>query len=244
MSKELGPFIPLYYGDFIGGTMSFGADEVGAYLLLICYQWQNGHIENDPHSIERIARCEYGHLQRVLKKFKPDGNGGLINERCEQIRQERKAFMENARESGIRGYEARWGKLPPSASSNPDSNPNRVPNRVPNSKPDTSSSSSSSSSSESPSREEKEGHTPPSRTRNLSVNPPTFEQCIELCAGIGMRQTDIQAFFDHYDSQGWLKSNGQPATNLRSLLSNWKNREQQYSAGKKGKGANYDHSIS
>jgi hypothetical protein len=137
MSKDLGPFIPLYYGDFIGGTMSFGADEVGAYLLLICYQWQNGSIENDPEAIERIARCEYGRLQRVLRKFKPDGNGGLVNERCEQIRQERGRYMDAKRRAGELGAEKRWGS---------DSIPNSIPIAHPMLEPCISSSSSSSSS--------------------------------------------------------------------------------------------------
>jgi uncharacterized protein YdaU (DUF1376 family) len=151
MSKDLGPFIPLYYGDFIGGTMSFGADEVGAYLLLICYQWQNGHIENDPQSIERIARCEYGKLRRVLAKFKSDGNGGLLNERCEEIRQERGRYMEAKRRAGEMGAEKRWGS-------------NGIPNSIPTAQPMVEpciSSSSSSSSSPSSSLSKKTTTTPP-----------------------------------------------------------------------------------
>jgi uncharacterized protein YdaU (DUF1376 family) len=230
MSKDLGPFIPLYYGDFLSGTMSFGAEEVGAYLLLLCQQWQSGGIENDPSAIERIARCEYGKLRRVLAKFDIKGSM-LVNLRCDVVRNERQRYMEAKRRAGEAGADARW---------HGDGITNGTPNGKTMRMPCISSSSSSSSSQSPSEKRREEGKAPPSR--NLQNEPPTFEECVELCAGIGMRQTDLQAFFDHYDSQGWRKSNGQAATNLRSLMSAWKNKQQQFAPAKKG--SNYDDSIS
>lgn len=238
MSKDLGPFIPLYYGDFLSGTMSFGAEEIGAYLLLLCQQWQAGSVENDPVAIERVARCEYGKLRRVLAKFEDHG-GVLVNQRCADIRADRERYMDAKRRAGEAGAAARWQD---------DGTGNGIPNGTSNGttmRMPCISSSSSSSSSKSTSREEEEGHTPPRISPTggtLATNPPTLNQCQDHAANIGMTQEDIEAFFNHYDSQGWRKSNGQPATNLRSLLAAWKTRSGEFKA--KTKGSSYDHSIS
>jgi len=58
------------------------------------------------------------------------------------------------------------------------------------------------------------------------INPPTLTQCIEASSAIGMPTEEVEAFHAYYDSQGWRKSNGQPVTNLRSALQNWKIRQQ------------------
>ena len=39
--KELGFYMPLLVDDFIGGTIAFGADEIGGYIMLLMYQWSN-----------------------------------------------------------------------------------------------------------------------------------------------------------------------------------------------------------
>lgn len=109
MSKLLGPFIPIYSDDFMGGTMDMGADEVGAYLLLLMNQWSQGYVDPDPTRIERIARCEYSRLQRVLLKFRKGDDGMLRNERMTQVRAERMQFLAKASESGKKGMAIRWG---------------------------------------------------------------------------------------------------------------------------------------
>ncbi len=38
----------------------------------------------------------------------------------------------------------------------------------------------------------------------------------------GVSQKDAEDFYHHYNSQGWLKGNGNPITNLRSQLIRWK----------------------
>lgn len=93
MSKHLGPYMPLFWDDFIGGTVWFGAPEIGAYLLLLHQQWAEGAIEPTPINIERTARLEYDKLQRVLAKFDVLPNGYLRNARLHEIREERIAYV-------------------------------------------------------------------------------------------------------------------------------------------------------
>lgn len=101
--------MPVYVDDFLGGTISFGAEEVGAYFLLLSHQWAAGEIDSDPKTLERIARCEYGHLTRVLSKFEKLPNGNLLNAKCDQIRRERSAYIAAASKGGKKTAAKRWG---------------------------------------------------------------------------------------------------------------------------------------
>jgi uncharacterized protein YdaU (DUF1376 family) len=107
MSKHLGPFMPLYVDDFIGGTMSFASDELGAYLMLLIYQWNNETIENDNEAIERISKTKMERLKRVLKKFELTDKG-LINKRCAEIRLERERYIDGKSAAGRIGADRRW----------------------------------------------------------------------------------------------------------------------------------------
>ncbi len=41
-------------------------------------------------------------------------------------------------------------------------------------------------------------------------------------AGIGLPASEIQRCYDHFSAQGWVRKNGQPVCNLKSLLAIWK----------------------
>jgi uncharacterized protein YdaU (DUF1376 family) len=104
--QNIGPYLPLYVDDFIGGTIHFGADEVGAYLLLLSHQWSGGLIEDDPVVIERVSRCTYDRLSRVLTKFERK-EGFIFNRRLEAIRRERVAFIKTRSQNASRGWKKR-----------------------------------------------------------------------------------------------------------------------------------------
>jgi uncharacterized protein YdaU (DUF1376 family) len=107
MSKNLGPFMPLYVDDFIGGTMSFANDELGAYLMLLIYQWNNEAIENDNEAIERISKTKIERLKRVLNKFELTEKG-LVNKKCAEIRLERERYINGKSSAGRLGADKRW----------------------------------------------------------------------------------------------------------------------------------------
>jgi hypothetical protein len=58
----------------------------------------------------------------------------------------------------------------------------------------------------------------------------TIKQVQDAAYPVGVSDKQAQEFFDHYDSQGWVKGNGQKITNLRSALSSWKNKSYQFEA--------------
>lgn len=135
MSKDLGPHMPLYLDRFLGGTMHFGADEIGAYILLIAHQWQHGHVEDDQGMIERVARCEYGRLRRVLSKFEKRGEH-LVNSTCEKIRQDRDNWMaDQARRAKLGGEARRQAMREPNGL--PNGQANWIPKREPHTDTDT-----------------------------------------------------------------------------------------------------------
>lgn len=105
--RTLGPHMPFYVDRFLGGTMAFEAHEIGAYLLLIAHQWQHGSIENDQRMIERVARCEFSKLRRVLEKFRIVDDK-LVNQTCEKVRIDRLVWLEDQARRAKMGGDARW----------------------------------------------------------------------------------------------------------------------------------------
>lgn len=101
-----GPYYPLYTSDFLEGTLLFNATEVGAYTLLLIYQWHNGFIPNDEKSIKKITKISQKKLKKVLEKFTQNENGNLINERVEKERSKFAKKSATQREN----IEKRWGK--------------------------------------------------------------------------------------------------------------------------------------
>ena len=98
------PYFPLYIDDFIGGTVDLSAEEAGQYIRLLCYQWGNGFIPEDPAKLARIAGSHVG--EYVLAKF-PVGQDGLRkNTRLEDER----AKLSVRVETGKKNVSKRWVK--------------------------------------------------------------------------------------------------------------------------------------
>jgi uncharacterized protein YdaU (DUF1376 family) len=98
------PFFKLYIDDFVGGVADMTTEEVGAYVLLLCYQWGKGYIPDDGAKIRRI-----GHLTAdadiglLTEKFPLSGHGRQ-NLRMEQERKKMEAFSKR----GKRNVDERW----------------------------------------------------------------------------------------------------------------------------------------
>jgi len=227
MSKHLGPSMPFFVDDFIGGTMHMGADEVGAYILLLLHQWNNGIIEDDQQAIERVARCEYSRLSRVLRKFERTMDGHLQNRKCEDVRVHRAAYIEDQKRKSWAGVQARKQPV-----GQPAGQPVGQPTGEPTVNPSNSNSNSNTITNSISKREEGASAPtrPPENTENASINSPSFESCIEIAAAIGMDQRQVEEFHAYYDSQGWKKGNGQSITNIRSAMTAWKIKGQRYQA--------------
>ncbi len=106
MVKQLSklPWFPMYAGDWFLSTAEMSNAEKGAYIDLLCMQWDNGAIMKVP--------ARYLKEWETLKdKFIKNGDGKLINIRLNEIRLARDSALEKQRLGGIESGKVR-GKQP------------------------------------------------------------------------------------------------------------------------------------
>lgn len=104
-------WMPVYWEKLLAGTTHMDAAELGGYILLIAEQWKKGFVTADEKKLMKIARQRSKEkLQTILEKFKPDGNGNLINKVCAEIRIEQTGKYLKNKISGKKGAEKRWRK--------------------------------------------------------------------------------------------------------------------------------------
>jgi uncharacterized protein YdaU (DUF1376 family) len=96
------PYFKFYPTDFLLGIAYMTNAEIGAYIKLLCYQWNKGYLPNDMTILEKLSG---GMTDNVLDKFiKTDK--GWINERLEK---ERMAYLDKC-EKNSKSINCRWSK--------------------------------------------------------------------------------------------------------------------------------------
>jgi len=117
------PAFQFYADDFLAGTAEMTAEEVGAYIRLLCHQWTKGGIPNDESRVARMAGLAHGEpngvaigspsLRYVLAKFSQAEDGTLKNARLERVRADQDDYRKNQSTAGKKGAEKRWGNGKP-----------------------------------------------------------------------------------------------------------------------------------
>jgi uncharacterized protein YdaU (DUF1376 family) len=203
------PAFQFYADDFLSGTFDLTDEEVGLYIRMLCVQWTRGSLPNDDAELARLSRGSTGvqpALARVRAKFAVCEDGTLRNERLETERVKQIAFREAQAAKGAASAQARLNRAPTGPQ----------PGRSPKSNSPSPSPSTTTTIQRAQARD-------PVRMENLQANPPTLDQCREANSKLPEKLTDaeLQKFHDHYQSQGWLKTNKVPAFDIFSLLRNW-----------------------
>jgi uncharacterized protein YdaU (DUF1376 family) len=70
------PWMPMYWGDYLGDTGHLSQAEHGAYVLLIAHYWQRGGLPDDEEKIRLISRStpkQWPCMRRALAPFFHDG---------------------------------------------------------------------------------------------------------------------------------------------------------------------------
>lgn len=99
------PAFQFYADDFLAGTLDLSQEELGAYIRLLCHQWNRGSI---PVETEKQQRLAGGPVSAdVLVKFQLMPDGRLVNERLEQEREKQANFREAQSKKGKASAEAR-----------------------------------------------------------------------------------------------------------------------------------------
>lgn len=119
------PVFPLYYNDLLGSCRAFTDEELGAYLRLLIYQWDNFGLPLGFDRLNLIAPTAEKNWRTIGPKF-VEIDGQLFNERLEEIRAERQKFSEKQSGNGKLGGRPKTQKEP---KENPDTKPNNNPKK-------------------------------------------------------------------------------------------------------------------
>ena len=210
------PAFQFYADDFIGGTVDLSAEDVGAYIRLLCYQWGRGAIPASKAAIDRVAGCDVS--SEVLAKF-PDGK----NHRMERERLKQDEWREKCRKGGqnsaISKNVSRVVELPHQVKGQVNGN---TPLSTLHSPPSV-----SGFQSPPPSPSSKE----PQAALPREIFPPSIESIKLQCAKIGLPDSEGDKFFNFYASKGWMVGR----TKMKSwthALTGWRGRWQESAKAK------------
>lgn len=232
------PAFQFYADDFLGGTVDLGAEDVGAYIRLLCYQWGRGSIPSSIEVINRVAGCEVS--REVLAKFPEGKNRRMEAERAKQA-EYRDKQAKNASKRWVGNANAYANAVPNGCSPSPSPSPSPV------SVTDSVSVSSKggvplepSAAPSSPEIDQDGGNLPfevNAQTRGPKATGdgneaqekpkvkrftrPTPEEVGLQCAKIGLPDAEGAKFLSYYESNGWRVGRN-PMRSWPHALQNWK----------------------
>lgn len=143
--KKAPPSFDFFFNDWLGGTSHMSAIEERAYLRLIIYQWQNGHIPVTDRQRMRVAMCTEAEWidawETLREKFieidakkivNCDTSGTvLVNQKCHQKREEAIPIyherVARAVKNGKKGGRPRAKSQSSDGTKKPTANPYRNP---------------------------------------------------------------------------------------------------------------------
>lgn len=109
MSDSKPPAFRFYAADFVIGTATMTNAQTGSYVLLLCYQWDNGSVPADPKQLAKIGRCSPKMAAEILaSKFPQWEDGQHRNRRLERERDKALSFSKSQSEKGASGAKKRW----------------------------------------------------------------------------------------------------------------------------------------
>lgn len=109
------PAFQFYPTDFVNGTVTLTTEEVGAYMLLMCYCWDKGSIPSDLCARARITRLTPQRMRRVwaalASKFDetPDG---FTQPRIERERQKQADYRRRQSDASRKRWDTRGTPKP------------------------------------------------------------------------------------------------------------------------------------
>ena len=183
--KGRAPAFQFYADDFLAGTMTMTNEERGAYISLLCLQWSKGFVTE--LDIQRICLGMPTHSHGICQsKFQADPESRYRNLRLEVERSKQKERSQ--KQSDIANL--RWNKdakaLPTHYQEDAEAYARSVPEVC--------------SPSPSPSPIIKIQADKPPRVR---FQKPTVEELTAEAIKIGLPVTEVDKFFNYYESIGW-----------------------------------------
>lgn len=86
--------------------------QEGAYIRLLCYDWDKDGIPNDPDQLAKLSRVSVEEIRGVIECFitHPSKTGYLTNERLQEERLKQSDWRKKSSEGGKKGSAIRWNK--------------------------------------------------------------------------------------------------------------------------------------
>ena len=104
------PAFQFYASDYLSSSkvQLMSLDERGAYVQLLCYNWQDGSIPSDIGKLAKLCGTNPKTMARIWESLTScfvanDEPGRLVNPRLEEVRLEQKRFREKKSEAGRLG---------------------------------------------------------------------------------------------------------------------------------------------
>ena len=183
------PAFQFYADDFLAGTIDMTAEEVGAYMRLLCLQWTKGAI-TDRQKLSVGVSKEVAETVLSLK-FVKQKDGTFVNVRLEEVRNLRENYAKQKSDAGKKGAESRWH-------SHTSANGKRIAEGMAEGMANDSSSVSSLHIKKELDKKEKQP----------TFKIPTVEQVAEYAKCYSEEKSkplvDAETFHDHYTQNGWL----------------------------------------
>ena len=195
------PAFQFYADDFLAGTFDMSTADVGAYIRLLCHQWNRGSIPVEPEKQQRLAGGSVS--DEVRHKFRRGKDGLLRNERLELERQKQAEYREKQRQKGILSGQSRRTTVE-----------QRLNNGCVLVEP----------------THEPEANSPVSSLQSPSSNnnnkAPSLEEVKTHAQFIGQSPQDAELFWHHFESTGWIDKNGHAVVSWKSKQQTWKTQSQ------------------
>ena len=112
--KSKAPAFQFYANDFLTGTQTMTLAARGAYITLLCQQWDKGGLAFDVVTLARLLSCARGEVRAILGqvsgKFRAGADGLFRNARIEQERRKQRTYSRKMAQNGKKG--GRPGRKP------------------------------------------------------------------------------------------------------------------------------------
>jgi uncharacterized protein YdaU (DUF1376 family) len=130
-------YFPLDANSFLNdeNVAKMNTGERGLYISMLCWQWHEGSVPDDPDELAPLLRVKPSEIKRawpaVRERFTPRDDGRLTNRKLESVRDEVLGRYQKAKESGQRGGRASAASRKSDDGDESDEGPSRVPPTVP-----------------------------------------------------------------------------------------------------------------
>ena len=115
--KDRLPTMPFRVGDYLGSidVRLMTLAERGAYVHLLCLNWQEGRLPKDPKKLARLLDCSLQEFQKIWEgirnQFKEDAQGRIYNRQVEALKRQHLERRRKLALAGSKGGRTTQAKL-------------------------------------------------------------------------------------------------------------------------------------